>query len=96
MSGAQTNVQLSNHGGVSFSFLPKGEGGQNEIVWITGGGVQVCIRVQSTWQTSYRGGLGHAPHEILISDILINTIWWNLGLFLHKHVSLTLLQLIYT
>ena len=39
MSVDQTNVQLSNHGGVSFSFLPKGEGGgANEIVWIIGGG----------------------------------------------------------
>ena len=33
-----------------------GGGGQNEIVWIIGG--QVCIRVQSMWQT--RGVQGHA------------------------------------
>ena len=32
----------------SFSFLPKR--GQNEIVWVIGGR-QVCIHVQSMWQT---------------------------------------------
>ena len=25
------------------------------------------------------------PQEILILDLLLDTIWWNLGLFLHKH-----------
>ena len=41
---------------VSFSFLPKRGGGQNEIVWVIGG--QVHIRVQSMWQT--RGVRGYA------------------------------------
>ena len=44
-------------------FLPKGGGrGQNEVVWIIGGkggGQEVCICVQSMWQT--RGVWGHAP-----------------------------------
>ena len=44
MSVVQTNVQLPSHSRVSFSFLPKG--GQNEIVWVIGGGrgkyVSVC------------------------------------------------------
>ena len=38
---------------------------------------------------------GMLPWEILILDLLLDTIWWNLGLFLHKHnlpfVSLKLL-----
>ena len=34
------------------------KGGPNEIVWIIGGGGQVCIRVQSMWQS--RGVRGHA------------------------------------
>ena len=54
-------------------------------------GGQVCIRVQSMWQT--RGIQGHAPQEILV---LLDALWWNLGLFSHKHnlpfiVSLKLL-----
>ena len=57
-------------------------------------GRQVCIHVQSMWQTG--GVRGHAPLEILILDVLLDTIWWNLGLFLHNHnlpftVSLKLL-----
>ena len=50
-----------------------------------GGGGQVCIYVQSMWQT--RGSGGMLPREILILDLLLDTIWWNLGLFLHKHNS---------
>ena len=46
-----------------------------------GGGGQVCICVQSMWQT--RGVWGCSPAwEILI---LLDTTWWNLGLFSHKH-----------
>ena len=29
---------------VSFSFLPKGEGGQKEIVWIIGGHAHICVQ----------------------------------------------------
>ena len=31
------------------------------------------------------GPKGMLPREILILDLLLDTIWWNLGLFLHKH-----------
>ena len=67
---------------VSFSFLPKGGGkGQNEIAWIIGG--QVCICVQSMWQS--RGCGGMLPQEILVLELLLEAIWWNLGLFSHEH-----------
>ena len=59
----------------------QGGGGQNEIVWIIGGG---------------GGGEGKQlltpppppppnPWEILILDLLLDALWWNLGLFSHKH-----------
>ena len=43
------------------------------------------------------GSGGMLPREILFFDLLSDAIWWNLGLFLHKHnstfiVSLKLLQ----
>ena len=45
---------------------------------------QAHICVQSIWQT--RGILGHAPPgKFLILDLLLDAIWWNLGLFSHKH-----------
>ena len=55
---------------------------------------QLRIRVKSMWQT--RGSGGMFPQEILIFDLLLDAIWWNLGLFSHKHnlsfiVSLELL-----
>ena len=42
------------------------------------------------------GSGGMLPRGILILDLLLDTIWWNLGLFSHKHnlpfiVSLKLL-----
>ena len=59
-----------------------------------GGQVYICIHVQRMWQT--RGVGGMLPWEILILDFLLDAIWWNLGLFSHKHnlpfiVSLKLL-----
>ena len=33
------------------------------------------------------GSGGMLPQESLILDLLLDTIWWNLGLFLHKHNS---------
>ena len=41
-------------------------------VW-GGGGGQVCIRVQSMWQTRYARGM--VPWEILILDLLLDAIW---------------------
>ena len=44
-----------------------------------------------------KGGQGGMlPREILVLDLSLDAIWWNLGLFLHKHnlsfiVSLKLL-----
>ena len=31
------------------------------------------------------GSGGMLPWEILILDLLLDAIWWNLGLFSHKH-----------
>ena len=47
-----------------------------------GGGKYVCV--QSMWQT--RRGLGACfPGKFVFLDLLLDTIWWNLGLFSHKH-----------
>ena len=82
---------LHNYVRVSFSFLPKG-GGKMGLYGLLGGQVYICV--QSMWQT--RGVRGMFPWEILILDLFLDAIWWNLGLFLHKHklpfiVSLELL-----
>ena len=56
--------------------------GQNEIVWIIGGGgggkyVSTCGKL---------GGSGDMlPQKNFILDLLLDAIWWNLGLFSHKH-----------
>ena len=34
---------------------------------------------------NYGGVRGHVPREMLILGLLLDTIWWNLGLFSHKH-----------
>ena len=47
-----------------------------------GFGGQAHIRVQSMWQT--RGVWGHAPR----GNFLLDIIWWNLGLFLHKQFTI--------
>ena len=44
---------------------------------------QIRIHVQSMWQT--RGVLRHAPLGNYSLDLLLDAIWWNLGLFSHKH-----------
>ena len=69
-----------------------GGGGKMRLYGLLGGQVHICV--QSMRQT--RGVQGMLPWEILILDLLLDTIWWNLGLFLHKHklpfiVSLKLL-----
>ena len=46
-------------------------------------GRQVCICMQSMWQT--RGVQGHAPLVNFDFGLLLDAIWWNLGLFSHKH-----------
>ena len=65
---------------VSFSILPKegwgGRGGQNEIVWIIGGTNSVC---KACGKLGGSGGM--LPKEILILELLLDTIWWNLGVF---------------
>ena len=62
-----------------------GGGVQNEIVWIIGGGGgQVHIHV---------GSGGMLPREILILDLSLDAIWWNLGLFSHKHLKLYIIDL---
>ena len=66
-------------------------GVQNEIVWIIGGGkyISVCKACGKL------GGPGAcSPGEILILDLLLYTIWWNLGLFLNKH-NCVIILLIY-
>ena len=47
------------------------------------GGGQVCIHVQSMWLT--RGVRGHALLGNFDLDLLLDAIWWNLGLFSYKH-----------
>ena len=42
-------------------------------------GEQAHICVQSMWQST---------KNVLILDLLLDTIWWNVGLFLHKHFTL--------
>ena len=46
-----------------------------------GGQVHICV--QSVRQTRASGGM--FPWEILILDLLLDTISWNLGLFSHTH-----------
>ena len=83
---------------VSFSFLSKGVemrlyellAGKYEL--LAGKYVSVCKACGNLG-----GSGGMFPREILILDLLLDVIWWNLGLFLHKHklpfnVSLKLLQ----
>ena len=71
------HVQSNEQSGVSFSFLHKVWGKMRL-------GAQVRIRVQSMWQS--RGSGGMLPREILILDLSLDAIWWNLGLFSHKHL----------
>ena len=59
-----------------------------------GGGASMYIHMQSMWQT--REVWRHAPPGNFDFGPLLNAIWWNLGLFSHKHnlpfaVSLKLL-----
>ena len=73
-------------------------GGQNEIAWIIGGGgkyVPVCKACGKLGESR-----GMFPREILILELLLDAIWWNPGLFSHKHnlpfiVLLKRLELIY-
>ena len=68
------------------SFVPKG-GAKWDCVDYCGGKYYICVQghihVQSMWQT--RWVRGHAPPEkCLILDLLLDEIWWNLGLFSHN------------
>ena len=65
---------------VSFSFLLKGK--ENKIVWIIGGAsTYLCAKRAASQGGGFRGVL---PREILILDLLLDAIWWNLGLLSHK------------
>ena len=77
-----------------------GGGGKMRLYGLLEGQVRICM--QSMWQTrGVQGGkyvsvckvcgkLGESracsPGEILILDLLLDTIWWNLGLF-YIHVK---------
>ena len=50
-----------------------------------GGGGQASVCVRSMWQTWGEWGEGMLPREISILVLLLDTIWWNLGLFLYKY-----------
>ena len=65
--------------GFLLAFSPKG--------WEGGGGkfVSVCKACGKLWQT---GGI--LPLEIFILDLLLDAIWWNLGLF-HTNIICHLL-----
>ena len=65
---------------VSFRFLPKGGGGKKRLYGLLGGG-QVCV----SKHVANKAVQGTLPWEILILDLLLDAIWWNLRLFLHKH-----------
>ena len=56
-------------------------GGQNEIVWIIGG--EYVFMCKACGQLGESGDM--LPWEILILDLLLDAIWWNLALFSHKH-----------
>ena len=60
-----------------FQLLAKG-GGQNEIVWIIGGASTYLCKA-----CGKLGGVrGHAPPgNFVFFDLLVDAIWWNLGLF---------------
>ena len=69
---------LELHTGFLQLFVQGGEG-QSEIVWIVKGGGQVNICVQSMWQT--RQVRRHALPGNFDFGLLLDTIWWNQGLF---------------
>ena len=69
---------------VSFIFLPKGGGGQNEIVWGfflfffwggEGGGGKYVFVCKACGKLGGPGGM--LSQEILILDLLLDAIWWN-------------------
>ena len=52
---------------------------------LLGGGEDKYVSVcKACGKVGGGGGWGHAPQEILILDLLLGAIWWNLGLFAHK------------
>ena len=69
--------QLFAQGGVYAGFR-----GQTETVWIIEGGKYVSM-CKACGKLGGSGGM--LSWEILILDLLIDAIWWNLGLFSHKH-----------
>ena len=68
-----------------FQLFAQGGGGQNEIVW--GKYVSMCKACGKL-----RGSEGMRPREIL--DLLLDAIWVNLGLFLHKQFTILSLKLL--
>ena len=55
-----------------FQLFP--QGGKMRLYGLLGGQVRICVQSM--------GGPGAcSPREILFFDLLVNTIWWNLGLF---------------
>ena len=65
---------------VSLRFLPKGGGKMRWYELLGGKYISACKACGKLG-----GSRGMLPWEILILDLLSDTIWWNLGLFLHKH-----------
>ena len=61
----------------SFSFLPKR--GQNEIVWVIGGGGKYVFMCKACGKLR-ASGWGACPGEMVILNL---SIWWNLGLQEH-------------
>ena len=60
-----------------------------------GGGGQVCICVQSMWQT--RGSRGMLPREILVLDLsLVSNLVESGTFFLHKHNLPFIIKLIFS
>jgi len=69
---------------VSFSFLPKGDK-MRLCELLGGGGGQVHTYAVYKACGKLVGVGAMLPREILTLDFIFDVIWWNLGLFLHKH-----------
>ena len=51
--------------------------------FLGGGGGKYVFVCKACGELGGSGGM--LPWEFLMLDLLLDTIWWNLGLFSHKH-----------
>ena len=57
-------------------------GGKLRLYGILGGGGKYVSMCKASGKLGGSGGM--LPREVLILDLLLDAIWWNLGLFSHK------------